>query len=205
MNTVDKEYKPKMMVAIVADPKTGEILAMEQRPTFRPETREGINNSWSNTAVEMPFEPGSTMKVFTLSAAVQENVFNPNELYQSGSYKVTPNSPQVSDWNKSGWGSITFLEGVQRSSNVAFAKIANEKLGFDRFREYLTKFGLDKQTGIELPNEVARNNPVSISDSKGDNCFWTRGSDYTNRANSGSNSGSQRWKDDETACHRENS
>ena len=54
----------------------------------------------------------------------------------------------------SGWGPITYLEGVQRSSNVAFAKIANEKLGFEKFREYLTKFGLDRPTGIDLPNET---------------------------------------------------
>ncbi len=171
MNTVDKEYKPKMMVAIVADPKTGKILAMEQRPTFTPETKEGINKSWSNIAVETPFEPGSTMKVFTLSAAVQENVFNPNEIYQSGSYQVTPKSPFVHDWNISGWGSITYLEGVQRSSNVAFAKIANEKLGFDRFRDYLTKFGLDKPTGIELPNEAAGRIPFQYPIQKATTAF----------------------------------
>lgn len=171
MNTVDKEYKPKMMVAIVADPKTGKVLAMEQRPTFKPETKEGISKSWSNYAVEAPFEPGSTMKVFTLSAAVQENLFNPTEWYQSGSYKVSPNSPVIHDWKTSGWGSITFLEGVQRSSNVAFAKIANEKLGFDRFREYLTKFGLDKPTGIEVPNEAGGKIPFQYPIQKATTAF----------------------------------
>lgn len=155
MNKVDQEYKPKKMIAIVADPKTGEILGMAQRPTFEPKTKKGIENSWQNLAVETSFEPGSTMKVFTLSAAVQENVFNPDEPYPSGKYLVTPKSPPVYDWNKNGWGPITFLEGVQRSSNVGFARLANEKLGFERFREYLTKFGFDKPTGIELPNEAA--------------------------------------------------
>jgi penicillin-binding protein 2B len=155
MNKVAKEYKPKKIIAIVADPKTGEILAMGQRPSFDAKTKEGIDKSWHNEAIENSFEPGSTMKIFTLSAAVQENKFNPNEKYMSGSYKVTPKSQAVHDWKTSGWGSITFLEGLQRSSNVGFAKLANEKLGFDKLREYLTKFGFDKPTGIDLPDETS--------------------------------------------------
>lgn len=155
LNKVDQEYKPKNMIAIVADPKTGEILGMGQRPDFTPNTKDGIDQSWQNLAIETSFEPGSTMKTFTLSAAVQENVFNPNETYPSGKYMVTPQSPPVYDWNRGGWGNITFLEGVQRSSNVAFARIAAEKLGFDRYRQYLSKFGFDKPTGIELPNEAS--------------------------------------------------
>lgn len=155
MNKVAKDYKPKKIIAIVADPKTGNILAMGQRPSFHPKTKEGIDKSWHNEAVETSFEPGSTMKIFTLAAAVQEKVFNPNEYYQSGSYQVTKKDKAIHDHNGSGWGSITYLEGVQRSSNVAFAKIAKEKLGFERFREYLTKFGFDKPTGIELPDETS--------------------------------------------------
>lgn len=104
MNTVYQKYKPKMMVAIVADPKTGKILAMEQSPTFNPNTRDGIQYGWQNEAISDPFEPGSTMKIFTLSAAVNENVYNPNETYLSGSFQVTPNSPVIHDWNPAGWG-----------------------------------------------------------------------------------------------------
>lgn len=155
LNQVVDQYNPKKAIAIVADPATGEILAMGQRPTFDPETREGINQTWHNEAVENSFEPGSTMKIFTLAAALEENSLNLNESYESGSYKVTENSRPISDHNNKGWGSITYLEGVQRSSNVAFAKIVAEKLGFDTFRDYLTKFGFDKPTGIELPNETA--------------------------------------------------
>ncbi|WP_071395433.1 penicillin-binding protein [Bacillus tuaregi] len=155
LNKVAKEYTPKKMVAIVADAKTGEILAMGQRPTFDPATREGIEQGWYNEAVEASFEPGSTMKIFTLAAAVEEGVFNPNEFYQSGTYIVDPKSKRVPDHNGGkGWGTISFLEGVQRSSNVLFAKLANEKLGFDQFREYLSRFGFDQVTGIDLPNET---------------------------------------------------
>ncbi|MEH7502429.1 penicillin-binding protein [Neobacillus drentensis] len=155
MNKVAKDYKPQKIIAIVADPKTGEILAMGQRPSFDPKTKEGIEKGWHNEAIETSFEPGSTMKIFTLAAAVQEKVFNPNETYQSGSYQVTKKDKAIHDHNYSGWGTISYLEGVQRSSNVAFAKIAKEKLGFEKFREYLTKFGFDKPTGIDLPDETS--------------------------------------------------
>jgi len=156
MNKVSEEYNPKKIIAIVADPKTGEILAMGQRPTFEPETRIGVENGWYNEAIESSFEPGSTMKIFTLAAAVQEGVFDPNEFFQSGTYVVDSGSKSVRDHNGGrGWGSITFAEGIQRSSNVAFAKVAKEKLGFETLREYLSKFGLDQPTGIDLPNETS--------------------------------------------------
>jgi penicillin-binding protein 2B len=155
MNKVVEEYNPKKIIAIVANPKTGEILAMGQRPSFHPKTKEGIDNSWHNEAIETSFEPGSTMKIFTLAAAIEENQFDPNELFQSGSYRVTSKDKPIHDHNRSGWGTISYLEGVQRSSNVAFAKLANEKLGFEKFHEYLTKFGLDGATGIDLPNETS--------------------------------------------------
>lgn len=154
MNKVVEEYNPKKVIAIVADPKTGDILAMGQRPSFHPKTKEGIDQSWHNEAIETSFEPGSTMKIFTLAAAIEEKKFNPNDLFQSGSYQVTSKDKPIHDHKRSGWGTITYLEGVQRSSNVAFAKIANELLGFDKFREYLTKFGFDNPTGIDLPSET---------------------------------------------------
>ena len=124
-------------------------------PTFDPDTRAGIDKGWYNEAVENSFEPGSTMKIFTLAAAVEEGVFNPNDYFESGRYVVDPRSKPVPDHNGGrGWGSISYLEGVQRSSNVAFAKLANEKIGFEKFREYISLFGLDKPTGIDLPNET---------------------------------------------------
>ena len=150
MSKVVEEYNPKKIIAIVANPKTGEILAMSQRPSFNPTTLEGIGDTWHNEAIETSYEPGSTMKIFTLAAAVEEGAFNANDEYQSGRYEG------IGDHNYGvGWGKISYLEGVQRSSNVAFAKIAKEKLGFDKLRDYLTKFGLDQKTGIDLPNEAS--------------------------------------------------
>lgn len=150
MNEAAEEYEPEKIIGIVADPKTGKILAMGQRPSFDPNVRD-INNYY-NDAVAYPFEPGSTMKIFTLAAAIEEGVFNRNELYQSGAYNVE--GGRIRDHNKTGWGTISFLEGVQRSSNVAMAILAKEKLGPDRFMQYMNKFGLNEKTGIDLPNEA---------------------------------------------------
>jgi penicillin-binding protein 2B len=126
---------------------------MGQRPTFHPTTKVGLTDTWRNLAIEETFEPGSTMKTFTLAAAVEEGVFNPNESFVAGTYKA--GSGKIGDHSGIERGkSMTFLEGVQRSSNVAFATLAMDKIGAETFREYLTKFGFDKKTGIDLPNEI---------------------------------------------------
>lgn len=153
MNQVEKQYKPKKIIAIVANPKTGEILAMGTRPSFDPNKRNITN--YLNDAISYPYEPGSTMKMFTLAAAINEGVYNGNELYRSGSYRVGSNV--IRDHNKVGWGTITFNEGVQRSSNVAFAKLVKEKLGEDRFLQYLYRFHFNVKTGIDLPGEALGN------------------------------------------------
>ncbi|MDK2598973.1 penicillin-binding protein [Bacillus stercoris] len=139
-------------MAAVVDPKTGKVLAMGQRPSFDPNKRDVTN--YYNDLISYAYEPGSTMKIFTLAAAMQENVFNANEQYKSGTYKV--GGGKVYDHNRGvGWGPISFKDGVLRSSNVAFAKLANEKLGFDRYNEYLHKFGFYQKTGIDLPGEAS--------------------------------------------------
>ncbi len=150
LNEAEKQYQPTKMIGIVADPKTGKILAMSQRPSFDPNERD-IQNFY-NDAVSYRFEPGSTMKIFTLAAAVNEGVYNGNEKYKSGMYKVKGASP-IYDHNNVGWGTITFDEAVQRSSNVGFAILAHKKIGLDRFYQYLNRFGFLEKTGIDLPNE----------------------------------------------------
>lgn len=153
MNRVDEKYKPKRMMAIVADPKTGEILAMGQRPSFHPATRVGLEDSWYNENVESRFEPGSTMKSFTLAAAINEGKFPANETFLSGSLRVP--GGVINDYNEGvGWGPITFLEGIQRSSNVGISLIARDQLGYDNLYRYLQEFGFDQVTGIGLPGEI---------------------------------------------------
>jgi penicillin-binding protein 2B len=153
MSKVQTEFTPVKMIGIVANPKTGEILAMSQRPTFNLNTKEGLEENWKNLAIEESFEPGSTFKIFTLAAAVNEGMFNPNADYPSGQYTVPGGTIKDHNGGK-GWGRITYLEGLQRSSNVAFSKIAMEQLGPDKFMEYITRFGFDNKTGINLLNEA---------------------------------------------------
>ncbi|MEC3606989.1 penicillin-binding protein [Bacillus glycinifermentans] len=154
MTTVQKEYQPKKIMAAVVDPKTGKVLAMGQRPSFDPNKRDVTN--YYNDLVSYSFEPGSTMKIFTLAAAIEEGVYNGGDSYKSGTYSVSKKDKPIQDHNNgNGWGPITFNEGVERSSNVAFAILANEKLGTDRFNQYLRKFHFYDKTGIDLPGEAS--------------------------------------------------
>ena len=151
MDQVQEEYSPKKMLVLVSNPKTGEILAMSQRPTFNPMTREGLTENWLNDAVEQTIEPGSPMKMFTLAAAVEEGEWKPDDYFRSGSYRIYDKI--IRDVNTTGWGTITFLEGLQRSSNVGMAYLL-ERIGDQKFIEYVHKFGFGKKTGIDLPNEA---------------------------------------------------
>lgn len=91
MDQVNEEYQPEELTAVLMKAKTGEILAMGQRPTFNPETMEGLTGKdaiWRNFLVQDSYEPGSTMKVFTTAAAIEEGEFNENETFQSGKIQV---------------------------------------------------------------------------------------------------------------------
>ena len=152
MTQVQKKYSPKKMIVVVANPKTGEILAMSQRPTFHPDTREGLTDSWLNEAVEATFEPGSTVKMFTVAAAMEEKKWDPNAYFKSGRYKIY--DQVIRDVKREGWGTITYLEGFQRSSNVSMAYLL-ERIGDKKFIEHYRSFGFGEKVGIDLPNEAA--------------------------------------------------
>lgn len=151
MTRVFEEYNPESMVAVIANPKTGEILAMTQRPTFDPDTRVGLENNWLNEVTEKVMEPGSTMKIFTLGAAIETGNWHPNAEFQSGSYTLLDRT--IRDHNYVGWGRITYLEGFQRSSNTSMAYLL-KLMGDKTFIEYINKFGFGQKTGIDLPGEV---------------------------------------------------
>ncbi|MFA4132261.1 MULTISPECIES: penicillin-binding transpeptidase domain-containing protein [unclassified Brevibacillus] len=157
LDKVEQQYKPQGMTVVVADPQTGEVLAMGNRSTFNPNTYyNGIEN-YNNHAVTTMFEPGSTFKIITLAAAIEEKMFNQNETYQSGAYTIKGQIPIRDHNNGLGWGTISFLEGVQRSSNVLFVKLGYERLKLEGLKKYFKKFGMGQTTGIELPYEKAGN------------------------------------------------
>lgn len=151
MTKVYEEANPESMVAMLVNPKTGAIMAATQRPTFNATTMEGIDQKWQNLLVEDSFEPGSTFKILTVAAAVNEGVFNPNETFMSGSIEVE--GGVISDFNLVGWGQISYLEGFARSSNVVVIKLI-EKMGFDVWEEYMKAFGISEPTDSGLANEA---------------------------------------------------
>jgi penicillin-binding protein 2B len=154
LSQVDEEYNPERINAIVMDPKTGEIVAMSSRPSYNPNNPDDVEN-WYNDAISSPFEPGSTVKMFTWAAAIEEGVYNGDEQFESGSYRVNEKIRPINDHNRGeGWGSITYDEGFERSSNVAASKLVWEKIGTDTFLDYLHAFDFDELTGIDLPGEV---------------------------------------------------
>jgi penicillin-binding protein 2B len=151
-----EEYRPAAATVIAADPNTLEILGMASLPTFDP------NVYWQyadrpdfamNRAVSSQFEPGSTFKIVTLAGAVEEGLFDPDATYMSGRINVA-GTVMGDHNNRQGWGEITYLEGLKRSSNVAFIKLGYEMLGAEKLRSYIEKFGFGQPTGIELPGEI---------------------------------------------------
>ncbi|MFD2133031.1 penicillin-binding protein [Pseudogracilibacillus auburnensis] len=155
LSQVDDKYEPERITAVVMNPKTGEIIAMSNRPSFNPNNPDNVEN-WYNDVISTPFEPGSTAKIFTWAAAIEEGVYKGDEYFQSGKYVVNKKIDPINDHNKgAGWGSITYDEGFRRSSNVAASKLVWEKLGTDTYLDYLIEFGFDEKTDIDLPNEVS--------------------------------------------------
>lgn len=153
MREAYQKYNPVSMTVIAADPNTMEILGMANMPNFDPNTYWEYNlESFRNHAISSTYEPGSTFKIVTLASAIQENLFNPNAEYLSGSIRAGGRTHY--DIKAGGWGQISYLEGVKRSSNVAFVKLGYEMLGKERLKNYINAFGFSERTNIDLPNEA---------------------------------------------------
>ena len=152
MTEVYEKYEPTSMTAMLVEPETGEIVAASQRPTFNLETKEGIDDMWQNLLVEKAYEPGSTIKVLTVAAAIEEGVFDPNSFYDSS--PVTMGDSTIADYNGVGWGVITELEGLSQSSNTLMIHLVKE-MGYDVWESYIREFGLLQETGSGFANEAS--------------------------------------------------
>lgn len=151
-NAVAK-YHPDHVTAIVENPQTGEILAMANYPTFDPANwRDYPASTYNhNLAIWQTFEPGSTFKVVTLSAALQEKKVNLNDkFFDPGYYEVAGH--KIKCWKAGGHGSQSFLNVVENSCNPGFIALG-EKLGKQSLFSYIRKFGFGAKTGIDLPGE----------------------------------------------------
>lgn len=145
-------YQPQKLGGYVVEMSTGNLIAAAQRPTFNLNTREGIDSEWRNYLVEESFEPGSTIKILTMAVMKENDVFNSNETYTSGSIQVYDTI--IHDHNNVGWGEITFDEGLARSSNTAVVTLVM-RYGADRWIQALQQFGFGKTTDSHLPNEAS--------------------------------------------------
>ncbi len=153
MDQVNEEYQPEELTAVLMKAKTGEILAMGQRPTFNPETMEGLTGKdaiWRNFLVQDSYEPGSTMKVFTTAAAIEEGEFNENETFQSG--KIQVEDATINDHDFGEKGVLTMRQALSWSSNVGTV-ILEQRLG-GRWYNYLQKLGFGQSTHSGLDDEV---------------------------------------------------
>jgi len=132
----------------IANAKTGAVLASASTPSFDPNILNITN--YNNPLVSYQYEPGSTMKIFSFMAAIDKGIYDGDAMFTSGVRLV--GKDKVTDWNKAGWGSISYDTGFTYSSNVAAANLGLN-LGKETLIDYYKKFGFGKKTGIEMGNE----------------------------------------------------
>lgn len=133
----------------IMEADTGAIVASADYPTFNLNDLSTIN-SYLDPLVSYQYEPGSTMKMYSFMAAMEEGIYNGDATYHSGCVEVA--DATICDFNKKGWGDITYDTGFAYSSNTASLSLGL-KLGTDKLKAYYKKFGFGSTTGIELPNE----------------------------------------------------
>ncbi|MGE5508265.1 MAG: penicillin-binding transpeptidase domain-containing protein [Chitinophagales bacterium] len=148
-----KETGAKKGVAIVVKPKTGEILAMANLPSFDPNDFQAYPaQNRRNTAVSDTYEPGSTFKIVTAATALEERVTTPERrFFDPGFMRV--GGHDIHCWLPGGHGSQSFVEGVENSCNVVFGTLGME-IGDERFYNYIRAFGFGQPTGIDFPGEA---------------------------------------------------
>jgi stage V sporulation protein D len=154
LNNIVDMFEPDMALAIVMNPNTGEIYGMGSRPDYDPNNYQNYNQQVlsRNLPIWATYEPGSTQKIITTSAAVEEKVVDlDNDLfYDNGSVKV--DTAKIKCWKAGGHGQQTFMEVLQNSCNPGFVKMG-QLLGKDRLFSYLDKFGFGAKTGVDLSGE----------------------------------------------------
>ena len=143
-----EEAKVEWATIAVMDAKDGKILGVSSSPSFNNNTLE--IKSYYDPFVANTYEPGSTMKIFSFMSAMESGIYNGSEQYMSG--KLVVDDATIRDWNKYGWGKITYDVGFMGSSNVAASKLAL-KLGRAKLKNYYNSLGFGSKTGISLPNE----------------------------------------------------
>ena len=170
MNAFQEKVKGKYMTATLVSAKTGEILATTQRPTFDADTKEGLTKDfvWRDILYQSNYEPGSTMKVMTLAAAIDNNTFPGGEVFNSSELKIA--DATIRDWDVNAGLTtgrmMTFLQGFALSSNVGMS-LLEQKMGDATWLDYLNrfKFGVPTRFGLtdEYSGQLPADNIVDIA------------------------------------------
>ena len=154
MKNINDMFSPDMALAIVVNPKSGEILGMSSLPSYDPNNYKNYSTEVlsRNLPIWASFEPGSTFKVVTMASAVEEGVVDifKDRFYDSG--KVNVDGSVLKCWKAGGHGDQTFLEVLQNSCNPGFVKLG-QLLGKERLFSYIEKFGFGEKTGVDLNGE----------------------------------------------------
>ena len=154
LDNIVTAFSPDHALAMAMDPNTGEILAMSSRPDFDPNNYKNYSSETlsRNLPIWMTYEPGSTFKIITTAAAVEEGVVNleKDEFYDSGS--VTINGAKLRCWKAGGHGHETMLQVFENSCNPGFVKMGL-LLGKERLFNYIDLFGFGHKTGVDLNGE----------------------------------------------------
>lgn len=154
MNNIKDMFNPDMALALVVNPKTGEILGMASYPDYDPNNYQKYNTKTlsRNLPIWASYEPGSTFKIMTMATSVNEeiiDIFN-DHFYDAG--KVTVDGAVLKCWKSGGHGDQTYLQVLQNSCNPGFVKLG-QMLGKERLFDYINKFGFGEKTGIDLNGE----------------------------------------------------
>lgn len=149
-----KDWDSEWIIMAVMDAKTGEILGSATSPNFDP-NRLTSDMSYQNPLVSYAYEPGSVMKIYTYLCAANTGKYDGNKTYKSGSIKI--GNTTVNDWNKYGWGNISYDIGFTYSSNVGSINIARDYLSPSELKTCLKSYGFNAKTGIELSGELTGN------------------------------------------------
>ena len=150
------EHKAKGVTGIILDVSNGDILAMSNLPDFdlnnvpRDDLAELFSTS-KNKAVVDVYEPGSTFKIITMAAALNEGLTNVDEHFYCGG-SCTVDGERIKCWRTIGHGSQTLVEGFKNSCNCVFVQLAL-RLGVDKLYEYMTLFGVGQKTGVDIASE----------------------------------------------------
>ncbi|GAQ18832.1 sporulation-specific penicillin-binding protein [Oceanobacillus picturae] len=148
------KYSPDGALAIAVNPKTGGVLGMSSRPNFHPENYQEVDSNIfdRNLPIWSTYEPGSTFKIITLAAALEEAVVDLEEDEFNDDGSISVDGSELHCWKSGGHGNQTYLEVVQNSCNPGFVTLG-QKLGEEKLFSYIDNFGFGEKTGIDLQGE----------------------------------------------------